>query len=75
MLEAARLSRSYLEGIEWEDFLEDKRTQQAVILNLLTLVSCSHIIRNYPDFQKITHLFLGILSAECVIEWRTDTLI
>ena len=37
MLEATQQARAYLEGLEKEDFLEDKRTQQAVILNLLIL--------------------------------------
>lgn len=37
MLEAAQQACAYLEGLEKEDFLEDKRTQQAVILNLLIL--------------------------------------
>ncbi len=37
MLEAARLSCSYVDGLTKEDFLLDKRTQQAVILNLVIL--------------------------------------
>ncbi len=37
MLEAARQSCSYVEGLNKEDFFLDKRTQQAVILNLLIL--------------------------------------
>lgn len=37
MLEAAQQACSYLEGLEKADFMEDKRTQQAVILNLLIL--------------------------------------
>ncbi len=37
MLEPARQSCSYVEGLSKEDFLLDKRTQQAVILNLVIL--------------------------------------
>ena len=37
MLEAALLACSYVEGLEKEDFEEDKRTQQAVILNLIII--------------------------------------
>ena len=37
MLEAARQSCSYVAGMSKEDFLLDKRTQQAVILNLVIL--------------------------------------
>lgn len=37
MLEAAMLACSYVEGMAREDFDADKRTQQAVILNLIVL--------------------------------------
>ena len=44
MLEAIRLARAYTEGMDKPSFLDDKRTQQAVILNLLTLgEAASHI--------------------------------
>lgn len=36
-LEAARQACSYADGLSREDFLLDKRTQQAIILNLLIL--------------------------------------
>ena len=35
MLEAATQACAYVEGLEKEDFLEDKKTQQAVIFNLI----------------------------------------
>ena len=51
MLEAISLARTYTEGMNKQDFLDDKRTQQAVILNLLTLgEATSHIARLYPAF-------------------------
>jgi len=51
MLEAIHLARTYTEGMSKQAFLEDKRTQQAVILNLLTLgEAASHIARLYPAF-------------------------
>ena len=37
MLEAARQACLYVEGLDKADFLDDKRTQQAVILNLVIL--------------------------------------
>ena len=37
MIEAAQQACVYVEGLDKADFLEDKRTQQAVILNLVTL--------------------------------------
>ncbi len=35
MLDATRQACSYVDGMAKEDFLADKRTQQAVILNLI----------------------------------------
>jgi uncharacterized protein with HEPN domain len=37
MLEAARQACSYVDGVSKEDFFDDKRTQQAVILNLILM--------------------------------------
>ncbi len=37
MLDSVQLALSYVEGCNRDDFLRDKRTQQAVILNLLHL--------------------------------------
>jgi uncharacterized protein with HEPN domain len=37
MLDAIRLARSYVEGLSKKDFLADKKTQQAVILNIVVI--------------------------------------
>lgn len=37
MLEALRLARNYVEGFSKENFLADKKTQQAVILNIMVI--------------------------------------
>jgi uncharacterized protein with HEPN domain len=37
MLEAVRLAREYVQDIAKIDFLHDRRTQQAVVLNLVTI--------------------------------------
>jgi uncharacterized protein with HEPN domain len=37
MLEAAQLARQYVEGVSKDDFLSDRRTQQAVVLNLMAI--------------------------------------
>jgi hypothetical protein len=36
MLEGVRLAREYVAGISKDDFFKDRRTQQAVVLNLIT---------------------------------------
>lgn len=43
MLEAIKLARTYVEGLSREAFLADKKTQQAVILNILVIGNPAHI--------------------------------
>ena len=51
MLEAAQQACVYLEGLDKADFLEDKRTQQAVILNLVILgKAVTKLINQYEPF-------------------------
>ena len=51
MLQAVQLARAYIEGLNKPDFYQDKRTQQAVILNLLTLgEAVAQIVRLHPEF-------------------------
>jgi len=51
MLEAARLAREYVEGVVKTDFLNDRRTQQAVVLNLITIgAAASRIVSDHSDF-------------------------
>jgi uncharacterized protein with HEPN domain len=51
MLEAARLAREYVEGVVKVDFLNDRRTQQAVVLNLITIgEAASRIVSDHSDF-------------------------
>ena len=51
MLEAVALACSYVEGMTKEDFLNDKRTQQAVVLNLIVLGEvASKILKEHEDF-------------------------
>lgn len=52
MLEAVRLARRYSNGMSKADFIEDKKTQQAVILNLLVIgEAATQIASEYPDFR------------------------
>jgi uncharacterized protein with HEPN domain len=46
MLEAARLAREYVENTVKADFLNDRRTQQAVVLNLITIGEAASRIMN-----------------------------
>ena len=58
MLEAVRLARGYCEGLHKHDFIGDRKTQQAVILNLLvigeaaTKIATEHIefAEQHPEF-------------------------
>ena len=51
MLEAISLAQSYVEGISKTDFLLDKRTQQAVILNIMVIgEAATKLADEYPEF-------------------------
>jgi uncharacterized protein with HEPN domain len=54
MLDALRLARSYTAKQTKEDFLGDRKTQQAVILNILIIGEAATKLANeYPEF--VTH--------------------
>jgi uncharacterized protein with HEPN domain len=51
MLDAAVTATHYVDGFSKEDFLADKRTQQAVVLNILIIGEvATKIAQNYPEF-------------------------
>lgn len=51
MLEAAQLACSYVEGLSKGEFLEDRRTQQAVILNLILIgEEATRILKDHEAF-------------------------
>jgi uncharacterized protein with HEPN domain len=53
MLNATTMATSYVEGYDKEDFLSDKRTQQAVTLNILIIGElATKIVQNHPDFAN-----------------------
>ena len=51
MIDAACQVCGYLEGMSREDFLHDKRTQQAVILNIVILgEAATKLLKDYEPF-------------------------
>ena len=53
MLEAAQQACSYIEGLCIKDFLADKRTQQAVILNLVIIgEAATKLLKDYGQFLE-----------------------
>ncbi|MGE3693159.1 MAG: DUF86 domain-containing protein [Novosphingobium sp.] len=62
ILESATLSISYVEGLSKEDFLADKRTQQAVILNVIVIgEAATRLMDHHP----------ATIAALPQIEWRS----
>ena len=62
MREAVGQSLTYVEGLDKDDFLTDKRTQQAVILNLIILgEAATKLMDHYPE----------VAAAHPEIEWRS----
>jgi uncharacterized protein with HEPN domain len=54
MIEAIRLINSYMEGMNKTSFLADKKTQQAVILNILVVGEAATQIGNeYPEWADL----------------------
>lgn len=61
MLEATRQAQEFVEGLGREEFLADKRTQQAVTLNLIIIgEAASRLMDRHPD----------LVSMRPDIEWR-----
>ena len=51
MLESVELALSYVEGLSATDFLADRKTQQAAILNLIVIgETATKIERDFPVF-------------------------
>ena len=51
MLEAAQQAFGYVEGLDKDGFLVDKRTQQAVILNLIIIgEAATKLLKDYGQF-------------------------
>jgi len=51
MLDATQLACGYVCGIDKKDFLADKRTQQAVILNLVIIgEAATKLLQDHADF-------------------------
>lgn len=50
MLEATRLVQDFTEGMAFEDFVADKRTQQAVLMNLIILgEAATRLVASHGD--------------------------
>jgi uncharacterized protein with HEPN domain len=53
MLEAVGQACSYVDGMPKLDFLDDKRTQQAVVLNLIVIGEvATKILKDHEDFAN-----------------------
>lgn len=62
MQQAAFDACSFVEGLENDDFINDKRTQQAVIMSLIIIgEAATKIMDRYPDFAE----------AHAHVPWRS----
>lgn len=53
MLDAIRLARSYVEGLAKAEFMADRKTQQAVILNIVIIgEAATQLVDENPDFAN-----------------------
>jgi uncharacterized protein with HEPN domain len=50
MLEAAKLACAYADGLDKSDFLADRRTQQAIIMNIIIIgEAATRLVNDYPE--------------------------
>lgn len=62
MIQAIDDALSYIDGLELAEFLEDKRTQQACIMNVLIIgEAATKLMNEYPNF----------VTQHPQIEWRS----
>ena len=85
MLAAARETRGFVEGLNRETFLADRRTQQAVVMNLLIIGEAAAkimdadpaVVRAYPEipWRKIrgmrNRMAHGYFETNYVVVWET----
>ena len=85
--EAATLAVGYIRGMNKDDFLKDKRTQQAIIYNILIIgEAATKIINEHPDFVAAypeipwremrgirNRMAHGYYELDLVIIWDTVT--
>jgi uncharacterized protein with HEPN domain len=74
MQQAATDARGCVDGMGKEDFLEDKRTQQAVIMSLIIIgEAATKIMDPYAEFTQIPRC-PGAACGVCVTALLTATL-
>jgi uncharacterized protein with HEPN domain len=85
MLDAIHLACSYVEGLHEDDFLADRRTQQAVMLNLVVIGEAatklandhSEFVESYPDVPwksmrgMRNRMAHGYFDVDLAIVWQT----
>ncbi len=60
MIGATKLACNYIEGMDKENFLEDTRTQQAVILNLIIIgEAATKLLKDYANSSINILKYLG----------------
>jgi uncharacterized protein with HEPN domain len=59
--QAATDARSFVDGMGKDDFLEDKRTQQAVIMSLIIGEAATKVMDSYAEFTQ----------AHADVPWRS----
>ena len=70
MIQAIDDALSYVDGLGLPDFLEDKRTQQACIMNVLIIgEAATKLMNEYPNFV-IQHPQIALHTAILTSIWK-----
>lgn len=72
MQRAAAQAMDYVRGMDLPTFVADRRTQQAVLMNVVILGEAAwKVLAEYPDFAPCTPTFPGGAFAACATGWPT----
>ena len=73
MRQAATDACSFVEGLSKEDFLADRRTQQAVVMSLIVIgEAATKVMVDTLNFRTSTGKCRGEVCVGCAIASRTD---
>ena len=74
MQQAAMDACAFVQGMAREDFQQDKRTQQAVIMSLIIVgEAATKVMTAMRTSLRSTHRCHGAVCAVCAIAWPTVT--
>ena len=74
MRQAIADAQTFTEGMAQADFMQDRRTQQAVVMSLIVLgEAATKVMDQFPNLLPVMLRFLGATCVGCATASRTVT--